>query len=320
MKLYSYTTGKLYESEGSFTITISEKPLAADVEVSDDVTIDEKYVSREEAIDNAYQVMKEIAANEGVDEDDVDCVETQDELVCTVPDYKEWTFKLNGVLDEPNTVNDVTDQNDVDDIDNDVDDADDVPYESVASRFSKYRKMFESDVVINDDGKYTGINEEDESDVKDDDDKNGDDADEKKDGEEDTKDKKDGDEGDDDDEEMKAILLTVKKGDENACKEELIDAGISEDDITILDAEEDDENVDIRVEPSAAFELKDYLAGKGIDLEEKIGGEIVDDSEGDGDDDEKKDSEGDEGGDDNLDDFDFDNLGDIFGADEDEKK
>jgi hypothetical protein len=306
MKLYSYTTGKLYESEGSFTITISEKPLAADVEVSDDVTIDEKYVSREEAIDNAYQVMKEIAANEGVDEDDVDCVETQDEFVCTVPDYKEWTFKLNGILDEPNAVNDVTDQNDVDD----------VPYESVASRFSKYRKMFESDVVINDDGKYTGINEEDESDVKDDDDKKDDDTDEKKDGDDDTKDKKD-DEGDEDDEEMKAILLTVKKGDEDACKEELIDAGISEDDITILDADEDDENVDIRVEPSAAFELKDYLAGKGIDLEEKIGGEIVDDSESD---DDEKDGEGDEGGDDNLDDFDFDNLGDIFGADEDEKK
>lgn len=313
MKLYSYTTGKLYESEGSFTITISEKPLAADVDVSEDVTIDEKYVSREEAIDNAYQVMKEIAANEGVDEDDVDCVETHDELVCTAPGYKEWTFKLNGVLNEPNTVNDVTDQNDVNDVDDVDDDVDDVPYESVASRFSKYRKMFESDVMIKDDGKYTGINEEDESDIKDDD-KKGDDTDEKKYGDEDTKDKKDEDEGNDD-EEMKAILLTVKKGDEDACKEELIDAGISEDDITILDADEDDENVDIRVEPSAAFELKDYLAGKGINLEEKIGGEIVDDSEGD--DDEKNDDEGD---DDNLDDFDFDDLGDIFGADEDEKK
>lgn len=301
MKLYSYTTGKLYESEGSFTITISEKPLAADVETDEDVIIDEKYVSREEAIDNAYQVMKEIAANEGVDEDDVECVETQDELVCTAPGYKKWTFKLNGTLDVSTNSNDIINQDDIEEQD-DESYVEDVPYESVATRFSKYRKMFESDVVIKDDGKYTHINEKDETDDEDDN---------KKDGDEQKRNTKD---SDDDEEEMKAIILTVKKGDEDACKDELIDAGISEEDITILDADEDDDNVDIRVEPSAAFELKDYLAGKGIDLEEKIGGEIVDDDEDD--DDEKK--EGD--GDDELDDFDFDNLGDIFGADEDEEK
>lgn len=301
MKLYSYTTGKLYESEGSFTITISEKPLAADVETDEDVIIDEKYVSREEAIDNAYQVMKEIAANEGVDEDDVECVETQDELVCTAPGYKKWTFKLNGTLDVSTNSNDIINQDDIEEQD-DESYVEDVPYESVATRFSKYRKMFESDVVIKDDGKYTHINEKDETDDEDDN---------KKDGDEQKRNTKD---SDDDEEELKAIILTVKKGDEDACKDELIDAGISEEDITILDVDEDDDNVDIRVEPSAAFELKDYLAGKGIDLEEKIGGEIVDDDEDD--DDEKK--EGD--GDDELDDFDFDNLGDIFGADEDEEK
>lgn len=301
MKLYSYTTGKLYESEGSFTITISEKPLAADVATDEDVIIDEKYVSREEAIDNAYQVMMEIAANEGVDEDDVECVETQDELVCTVPGYKKWIIKLNGTLDVSTNSNDIINQDDIEEQD-DESYVEDVPYESVATRFSKYRKMFESDVVIKDDGKYTHINEKDETDDEDDN---------KKDGDEQKRNTKD---SDDDEEEMKAIILTVKKGDEDACKDELIDAGISEEDITILDADEDDDNVDIRVEPSAAFELKDYLAGKGIDLEEKIGGEIVDDDEDD--DDEKK--EGDD--DDELDDFDFDNLGDIFGADEDEEK
>jgi K(+)-stimulated pyrophosphate-energized sodium pump len=66
-----------------------------------------------------------------------------------------------------------------------------------------------------------------------------------------------------------------------------VEAGIPEDGIEILDGEDDDENAKLRVDADHALELKDYLKGKGIDLEEKIGGEIVDDSE-EGDDDEKK--------------------------------
>ena len=99
----------------------------------------------------------------------------------------------------------------------------------------------------------------------------------------------------------------------------MVEAGIPEAGIEILDGEEDDENAKIRVDADHALELKDYLSGKGIDLEEKIGGEIVDDSEeGEGEEEEKKDDE--EGGDDEEkkkdgeggDDFD-DEFGDLFG-------
>ena len=117
----------------------------------------------------------------------------------------------------------------------------------------------------------------------------------------------------DQDEEMKAVIITVKKGDEDKCKDELIDAGVDEDDIEILDSDDDDDNVDIRIDVNSVMELKDYLEKKGIDLEEEIGGEIVsDDDEDDSDDDENKDGDKEE-------DFDFDDLGDIFGADDEEQ-
>ena len=103
--------------------------------------------------------------------------------------------------------------------------------------------------------------------------------------------------------------------------DEMVEAGISEDGIEILDSEDDDdENAKLRVDADYAKELKDYLAGKGIDLEEKIGGEIVDDTEEEEDKDEdkededKKDEEGDDNGEgEGEDDFDF---GDLFGDDE----
>ena len=189
--------------------------------------------------------------------------------------------------------------------------------ESVAERFSRLRQMFESD----------NLNEKD-----DDDDENGEgsseDPDAKETGEpDDNNDEKDDDndnnddneEDSDEDQDMKAVIITVKKGDEDKCKDELVDAGIAEDDIEILEAGEDDENVDIRIDVNSVMELKDYLEKKGIDLEKEIGGEIVtDDEEGEGDEegDEDKDGEGEGEGDDE--DFDFDNLGDIFGAGEDE--
>jgi len=189
--------------------------------------------------------------------------------------------------------------------------------ESVAERFSRLRQMFESD----------NLNEKD-----DDDDENvegsSEDPDAKETGEpDDNNDEKDDDndnnndneEDSDEDQDMKAVIITVKKGDEDKCKDELVDAGIAEDDIEILEAGEDDENVDIRIDVNSVMELKDYLEKKGIDLEKEIGGEIVtDDEEGEGDEegDEDKDGEGEGEGDEE--DFDFDNLGDIFGAGEDE--
>lgn len=171
---------------------------------------------------------------------------------------------------------------------------DDEAYESVAEKFAKYRKLYESE---DDDSSDEGSSDDSSSD------------------EDETEDKK-GDEGSDDEETenvpMTAIVLTVKKDDVDKCKEELVDAGIPEDAITEVDTEEDDETGKLKVDADYALELKDYLKGKGIDLEEKIGGEIIDDStedSDDGGDKEKKkdDKEGsEEGGD-----FDAE-FGDLF--------
>lgn len=189
--------------------------------------------------------------------------------------------------------------------------------ESVSSRFSRLRSIYEAS--DDNDGEDNDKNNDDE-DNDSDDEEGGDDEDDKK------GDDEDGDGDDDEEAELKAVLVTVYKKDKDKFKDELVDAGISEDDIEILEDDDDDEDddeatVDFRIDAGSILELKDYLEKKGIDLEEKIGGEIVDDDE-DGDD---KDGEegGDEGGDkeggdddeNEIDNLDFGDLGDIFGGD-----
>ena len=231
------------------------------------------------------------------------------------------------------------DDNDIDDIDeepalddeiipfpDDEDDLDDLPEEgdfdeemdkivgeSVSSKFAKYRKLYEdASDVLNEKGEDE---DDDFSDIFGDDEA----ADK---GDEDTEDKgdkedKDADSDDTEDVPMTAVLLTVNKEDADKCKDEMIDAGIAEDDIEILDAEEGEDTVKIKIDVNSVHELKDYLSGKGIDLEEKIGGEIIDDEEDeekDKDDESKDDKEKKDGDEeDSFDDIDF---GDIFGDDE----
>ena len=214
-----------------------------------------------------------------------------------------------------------------DDIDDDIDDLpEEVDFdgemnkivgESVSSKFAKYRKIYEAaSDVLNEKGKdedddYSDIFGDDEDKSADNGDKE---ANDKKGGE---KEDKDADADDTEDVPMTAVLLTVNKEDADKCKDEMIDAGIAEDDIEILDADEDEDTVKIKVDVNSVHELKDYLSGKGIDLEEKIGGEIIDDEEGEDKKDDaaaedgKEKKDGDE--DDSFDDIDF---GDIFGDDE----
>ena len=236
------------------------------------------------------------------------------------------------------------DDNDIDDIDDDAasdddiipfpddeDDLDDLPEEgdfdeemdkivgeSVSSKFAKYRKLYEdASDVLNEKG------EEEDDDFSDifGDDKEDDEASDKGDEDSEGKEDKDADSDDTEDVPMTAVLLTVNKEDADKCKDEMIDAGIAEDDIEILDAEDGEDTVKIKIDVNSVHELKDYLSGKGIDLEEKIGGEIIDDEEGekkDKDDkskDDKEKKDGDE--EDSFDDIDF---GDIFGDDEESKE
>ena len=182
--------------------------------------------------------------------------------------------------------------------------------ESVSSKFAKYRKVYEAAAEV--------LNEKGEEEDDDFSDIFGDDK-----GDEDTKDKdseekkdKDADADDTEDVPMTAVLLTVNKDDADKCKDEMIDAGIAEDDIEILDAEDDEDTVKIKVDVNSVHELKDYLSGKGIDLEEKIGGEIIDDEEGKEKEDDAAAEDGEEKKDgDEEDSFADMDFGDIFGDD-----
>ena len=296
-KIFNYNTGKLYESDSNYTITVFERPLSDQVVVEpgdENVEFDQKFLSYDEALDVVDAAVDKLCQNEGFDRDAVEITETENGFLVSVPDYKEWKFVISGDVDESKKDSKEESLNES---------KSGKSNESVSANFSRLRSLFEA----------AGLNEEDEEEKKDDessedkkkDDEDGKEDDEKKDDEKDSE--------DEDSQEMKAVVITVKKGDEDKCKEELIEAGVDEDDIDILEGEEDDENIDIRIDVNSVMELKDYLDKKGIDLEEEIGGEIVSDDD-DKSSDEEKDKEDDE-----EKDFDFNDLGDLFGADEDEK-
>ena len=168
--------------------------------------------------------------------------------------------------------------------------------ESVRSRFGRYRRVFESD---GDDDKSGDGFEDMFKDIEDDDPDAG-----KKD---DDSDKKSGDGDDNDEVPMTAVLVKVAKEDVDKAKRQMIEAGVEEDDIDVVDNDDDDDDdVEIKVDANSIMALKDWLDTKGVDLEEKLGGEIV---PPDSDDDDK--GSGDKEPD--FDDMDFD---DIFGKDD----
>jgi hypothetical protein len=260
----------------------------------EEIPVEERmYVTYDDAVEDAFAKAQAMCQEMGFDFDnDVDRFEGGQRVIVILPDGTSLEFTLNKAQ-----IRSYESKN-----------------ESVAERFAKLRKMFESEDDADE-------NSDDNNDEGSEDDPGAKEAGEK----EDNSDKKSDDEKSDDEksddeeeEDMKAVIITVKKGDEDKCKDELIDAGIAEDDIEILDADDDAENIDIRIDVNSVMELKDYLDKKGIDLEKEIGGEIVsDDEDSDSDDsDENKedDDENKEGGDEEE--FDFDNLGDIFGAED----
>lgn len=171
--------------------------------------------------------------------------------------------------------------------------------ESVRSRFGRYRRVFESD---SDDDKDDDSFEDMFKDLRDDNDTdNTDDTDD---------DDKKGSDDADEDVPMTAVLVKVAKEDVDKAKRQMIEAGVEEDDIDVVDNDDDDEDVEIKVDANSIMALKDWLDTKGIDLEDKLGGEIVP-PESDDDDKSADEKEPD------FDDMDFD---DIFGKDEKDSK
>ena len=307
MKRYNYKTKKIYESVSVFSLSLDE--FDANGKLTDSKDFEDTYSTFEDAIEDAYNIMTNVAKNDNIDEDDVAYDENGNTVVFTVDGVGKWIFTVNSSQDdnvsEFGTSWSNTENNDTSDSVNEYKKED--TNESVAERFARLRKMFESDCVTEDEDEDKDNGKEGSKE----------DSKAKEAGEKEDDSENDTNDEEDQDEEMKAVIISVKKGDEDKCKDELIDAGISEDDIEILDADEDAENIDIRIDVNAVMELKDYLAKKGIDLEEEIGGEIV------GDDEESEDSEDKENDEENAEgegdeDFDFDNLGDIFGAEDEE--
>ena len=185
--------------------------------------------------------------------------------------------------------------------------------ESVTARFAKNRAMFEGE----DDDKNKDNNGEGDGNG----DGNGDNGEGKEGGSEgDGKDgdgKKDGDDANTEEEELDipALDLSVKKEVAEDIKKEMIDAGVEEDDINIVDDDDDEETVHIIVDTNSIYAFRDWYDKKtGKSLEDELNveiGEEPEEGEEDKDKDKGKDGEGDgdkkdgekEG--DGLDDFDI---------------
>lgn len=339
MKFYNFSTKKVYESDGTFVVSVKETPLRDDVSVKE--YEDEEFYSYDEAIEYINDVLApKILGEEGFDENDYQKEDDGMVVTVTVPNYKQWSFVINGdnliecmeakanggKVNESEKPADGESSDDASE-NSSEDKADEAANESVATRFAKYRAMFESD-----DEDESGDEGSSDDEGKGDEGSDSGEGSSEKGGDDEDKDKdKDGDENSDDDEaEMTAIVLTVAHGDGEKLKKEMLDAkddndedyGFDEDNIEVIEGE-DDEDDKVKIDASEAFNLKKFLADKkDIDLEDEIGGEIVDDSDEDSDDDSSSDDEGGEGSDEEgkdgegEDDFDFNDLGDIFGADE----
>lgn len=343
-RIYNYRTNKLYEFESrnggysiyeseddvemTYKLCVREEALEDDVDVEDDITFEDEYATMEDALVDAEDAMRQACEAEGFDFDE-DCEELSGEdcedvrvfevpgkryifVACPFDEEPDFTLEVEDDEFERGDIEDLDVEDEPDDEFEDVpldddfeDELEDEKNESVSSRFSKLCNLFESS------------DEEGEDDVEATDDESADDEGSEEGESDEEGSEEDSEEGDesDDDEEMKAVAITVKTDDVDACKEELIDTGISEDDIDVMD--DKDGETEIRIDVNSVMELKDYLAKKGIDLEEEIGGEIVSDD----DEDEGSEEEGSEEGDDEeseeeVPQYDLDDLGDIFGAEE----
>ena len=334
-RIYNYRTKKLYEFEDNekkndvimYKLCIREEALEDGVEVDDDVEVEDRYETKEDALADVDDMMTAAAETEDEDFTELDCDECDDCRVFESPS-KRYIFVVCPEDEEPNFEIDVEDDGEFerdldipvdddfeDELESDMDsdfaddeyDDDDYQAESVASKFAKLRSLFEAE------SEEESAEDENDEPAEDTEDTEGSEGEEAEGEESDTE----TEESSDEDEEMTAVAITVKTDDVDACKDELIEAGVAEDDIEVLD--DNDGETEIRIDVNSVMELKDYLSKKGIDLEEEIGGEIVsdDDSDAEGEDSE----EGGEGeanpdAEEEVPEFDIDDLGDIFGAEE----
>lgn len=178
--------------------------------------------------------------------------------------------------------------------------------ESLRSRFARNRRIFEAEETVEDDNteEDDSTEEQEENDTESEESTDSDSAEETSDEEF-------------DDVDVKAITLKVLNKNVDKLKDALIEAGVEEDDIEVVDNEdaEDDDEVGIKVDVNSFDALKSYCDSIGINLEEELGGEVVSDEDvSDKDEESEEDNEaptedgGDEEDDDNFTDAEIDDI------------
>lgn len=145
---------------------------------------------------------------------------------------------------------------------------------SVRDQFNKYSKVFESEEEKG--------NEEEKKKDKDTDGEKKSDIDNKKNEEK----------SEDEETPITAIVVKVSKDDADKAKRQMIDKGVAEEDIDVIDGDDESDDTELVVSVNSIDALRSWLDAKGVDLEEMLGGEIVsEDEEEASEEDEKKDSE-----------------------------
>ena len=82
MKRYNYKTKKIYESVSVFSLSLDE--FDANGKLTDSKDFEDTYSTLEDAIEDAYYIMNNVAKNDNIDKDDVEYDENEYQSIGTV--------------------------------------------------------------------------------------------------------------------------------------------------------------------------------------------------------------------------------------------
>ena len=98
MKRYNYKTKKIYESVSVFSLSLDE--FDANGELIDSKDFEDTYSTLEDAIEDAYDIMTNIAENDNIDEDDVAYDENGNTVTFTIDGVGTWVFTVESSQNE----------------------------------------------------------------------------------------------------------------------------------------------------------------------------------------------------------------------------
>ena len=98
MKRYNYKTKKIYESVSVFSLSLDE--FDANGKLTDSKDFEDTYSTLEDAIEDAYDIMTNVAKNDNIDEDDVAYDENGNTVTFTVDGVGTWVFTVESSQNE----------------------------------------------------------------------------------------------------------------------------------------------------------------------------------------------------------------------------